>query len=185
MYVVNSWKSNQERAKSFLKKQWQENWPPTRKNTSEGHPLDHLTEIELKICHFAHGALPPPPPESSETDLWSALSSTQETSTSSSFFLLAFPSLLPAGRHWGNPAPLSRDAAPLPSSPSPEGPEETKLPPEKSGQPCARRLQRAHPEAALLWAFRLEAQNEMEQNSSMTLLKTQLRNNQSLYGIQT
>ena len=33
--------------------------PPTRKNISEGHPLDHLTEIELKTRHFAHGALSP------------------------------------------------------------------------------------------------------------------------------
>ena len=57
-------------------------------------------------------------------------------------------------------------------------------PPEKSRQPRAHRPQRAHPEAALLWALRLEAQNEMEQNSSMTLLRTWLRNNQSLYGMQ-
>ena len=31
---------------------------------------------------------------------------------------------------------------------------------------------------------RLEAQTEMEQHSSMTLLKSWLRNNQSLYGMQ-
>ena len=36
---------------------------------------------------------------------------------------------LPARGHWSNPAPLSLDAAPLSRSPSPEGLEETKLPP--------------------------------------------------------
>ena len=57
-------------------------------------------------------------------------------------------------------------------------------PPEKSRQPRAHRPQRAHPEITLLWAFRLEAQPEMEQNSSMTLLKTWLGNNESLDGMQ-
>lgn len=40
---------------------------------------------------------------------------------------------LPAGGHWGNPAPLSLDAALLSRSLSPDGPEETKLPPAAHG----------------------------------------------------
>ena len=53
----------------------------------------------------------------------------------------------------------------------------------RAGSPALTDL-RAHPEAALLRARRLEAQTEMEQKSSMTLLKPWLRNNQSLYGMQ-
>lgn len=186
MYVVSSWKSNQERAKrkgqsseetgtgklaTYSEEHpWRSSSRPSNRNQTENPP-------------FAHGILPTPPltSECSEMDLRSALSWTQETSTSSSFSPVAAP---PAGGHKGNPAPLSRDAAPWPQSPSPEGPEETKLPPGKSGQPHARRPQRAHPEAALLWALRLEAQTEMEHNGSMTLLKTWLGNSQSLDGMQ-
>ena len=109
-----------------------------------------------------------------------------------------------AGGHWGNPPPLSLDAAPLSRSPSPDSAEETKLPPaghqaesegkhpsphvregvgapsrppEKSGQPRTHRPQRAHPEPALLWALRLETQTEMQPKVSMTLLNTWPGNN--------
>ena len=117
-----------------------------------------------------------------------------------------FPLLqcLPAGEHWGNPAPLSLDTAPLSTSLSPDDPEETKLLPAghqaksegkcpvPTGQsgvwrplraareeraPRAHRPQRAHPEPALLWALRLETQTEMEPKISMTLLNTRLENN--------
>ena len=54
--------TSQEKKDSLLKKQGQENWPPTRKNILEGHPLGYQTEIELKTRHFAHGALSPPSP---------------------------------------------------------------------------------------------------------------------------
>ena len=50
-------------------------------------------------------------------------------------------------------------------------------PPEKTGQPCTHRPQRAHPEPALLRALRLETQTEMEPKISMTLLNTRLGNN--------
>ena len=44
---------------------------------------------------------------------------------------------LPARGHWSNPAPLSLDAAPLSRNPSPDGPEETKLPPAEDKTTCA------------------------------------------------
>ena len=149
------------------------------------------------------------PPESSEMDLRSALSWTQETSTLSSFSPLAAPPCWWALRQ---PRSSQLGRSPVTQEPEPWGPWGDKAPaswslspvwrqsvlrprvrggfgapcgpPEKSGQPCTHRPQRAHPEAALLWALRLEAQTEMEQNSSMTLLKTWLRNNQSLYQMQ-
>jgi len=65
---------------------------------------------------------PPAPPEFSEMDLRSALSWTQETFTSSSFFPLAAPPCWWALRQCLDAAPLSR-------STSPDGAEETKLPP--------------------------------------------------------
>jgi len=146
---------------------------------------------------------------SPETDLLSALSWTQETSTSSVFFSLAAPPCW-----WALRQPLSSQpgCSPITQEPKPWRPWRDKAPaswspspvwrqsilrlqvrggfgapcrkPEKSWQPHTHKTQRAHPEAALLWALRLEAQIEMEQNSSITLLKTWLRNNQSLYGRQ-
>ena len=84
---------NEQRGKdSLLKKQGQENWPPSRKNIREGHPLGHRKEIELKTRHLHMELSPPAPtPECSEMDLRSALSWTQEMSTSSSFSPLAAP----------------------------------------------------------------------------------------------
>ena len=92
-------------------------------------------------------------------------------------------------RSWGNTAPASWSPSPVwrQSVLRPRvrvGFGAPCRPPEKSRQPRAHRPQRAHPETALLWALRLEAQTEMEQNSSMTLLKTWLGNNESLYGMQ-
>ena len=57
--------TSQEKKDSLLKKQGQENWPPTRKNIREGHPLGHQKEIELKTRHL-HMELstPAPTPES-------------------------------------------------------------------------------------------------------------------------
>ena len=134
--------------------------------------------------------------ESSEMDLGSALSWTQEMPSLSSFF----PPVASLLGHRGKPAPLSLEAAPLSRSPSSDSPEERKLPPaghraqsegkascargsegalappcgppEQSGQPRAHTAQRAPPEAALQRALRLKAQTQMEQNSSMTPLKT-------------
>ena len=187
MYVVSSWKSNQERAKrkgqsseetgtgklaTYSEEHpWRSSSRPSNRNQTENPP-------------FAHGILPTPPPSPPSALRWTSgqRSAGHRKRLLHPHFLLL--QRLPAGGHKGNPAPLSRDAAPWPQSPSPEGPEETKLPPGKSGQPHARRPQRAHPEAALLWALRLEAQTEMEHNGSMTLLKTRLRNSQSLDGMQ-
>ena len=149
------------------------------------------------------------PSLSPETDLVSALSWTQETSTSASYFPLVVP---PCWRALRQPHSSQLGGRPITQEPEPWGPWRDKAPaswspspvwrqsvlrprvrggfgalwgpPERSGQPCTHRPQRAHPEATLLWALRLEAQSEMEQNSSMTLLKTWLRNNQSLYGMQ-
>ena len=61
MYMVSSWKSNQERAKRKGQSSQETvtgKRPPTRKNISV-HPLHHLTQIELKTHRFAHGALSP------------------------------------------------------------------------------------------------------------------------------
>ena len=149
------------------------------------------------------------PSLSPETDLWSVLSWTYETFTSSSFFPLAAP---PCWRALRQPCSSQLGRSPVTQEPEPWEPWGDKTaaswspspvwrqsvlrpwvrggfgapcgPPEKSGQPHAHRPQRAHPEAALLWALRLETQTETEQNSSMTLLKTWLRNNQSLYQMQ-
>ena len=146
---------------------------------------------------------------SPEMALQSALSWTQETFTLSSFFPLAAP---PCWQALRQPRSSQPGRSPVTQKPEPWGPWGDKTaaswspspvwrqsilrprvrggfvapcgPPEKSWQPCPHRSQKAHPEAALLWALRLEAQTEMEQNSSMTLLKTWLRNNQSLYGMQ-
>ena len=118
-----------------------------------------------------------------------ALSWAQEMPTSSSFFPLAEP---PCWRALRQPCSSQPGRSPIiQKSPSPDGPEETKpaswspspvwrqsvlcqqirggfgapcWPPEKSGQPRAQRAQRAHPEAALLWALGLEDQTEMQQN---------------------
>ena len=191
---------------SFLKKQWQENWPPTRKNTSKGHPLDLLTEIGLKTCHFAHGALSP-------AESWDGPLVSAQLDTGNFYFVLIFLSCsAPCWRALRQPRSSQLGGSPITQQPEPWWPWRDKAPaswspspvwrksflcprvrggfgapcgpPEKSGQPCAHSPQRAHPEAALLWTLRLGAQTEMEQNSSMTLLKTWLRNNQSLYGMQ-
>lgn len=186
MYVVSSWKSNQERAKrkgqsseetgtgklaTYSEEHpWRSSSRPSNRNQTENPP-------------FAHGILPTPPPHLRV--LWDGPPVSAQLDTGNVYFILIFSCCSAScWRAQGNPAPLSRDAAPWPQSPSPEGPEETKLPPGKSGQPHARRPQRAHPEAALLWALRLEAQTEMEHNGSMTLLKTWLGNSQSLDGMQ-
>ena len=48
---------NEPRGKdSLLKKQGQENWPPTQKNIREGHPLGYRTEIELNPGHGSENA---------------------------------------------------------------------------------------------------------------------------------
>ena len=69
---------------SLLKKQWQENWPPTLKNIT-GHPLDHLTKIELKTHRFAHGALTP-------WVLWDGPPVSPQLDTGNVYFVLIFPS---------------------------------------------------------------------------------------------
>ena len=110
---------NEPRGKdSLLKKQGQENWPPTRKNIHEGHPLGHQTEIKLKTRHLHMEFSPRPPPptsECSEMDLRSALSWTQETSTSSSFSPVAAPPCWRAQRQ-----PCSSQPGRSPVTPEPE-----------------------------------------------------------------
>ena len=131
---------------------------------------------------------------------------------------------LPAGGHWGDPAPLSLDAAPLSRSPSPDGPEETK-PASWSPSPVWRQSplagHRAQSEGKASCARRSEGdlappagrqrragspvlreprgltQKQLccehsdwktklkcSRISYTTLLKTWLRNSQSLYGMQ-
>ena len=180
---------NERRGKDrLLKKQCQENWPRALKNIT-GHPLDHLKEIYLKTRRFAHGALPPRP-ESSEMALQSALSWTQGTSALSSFSPLAAPPC------WGTEASLllsawtqprypearaltalrresSRQLATEPSlrakRPVPAGQGETRG--EERAAPRSHSPE-GSPRSSSAGALRLEAQTQMEQNSSTTLLKT-------------
>ena len=120
---------NEPRGKdSLLKKQGQENWPPTRKNIREGHPLGYPTEIQLKTHHLHLELSPPPalpPPKCAEMDLRSALSWTQETSTSSSFSPLAAP---PYRRALRQPHSSQPGCSPVTPEPKPWGPWGDKAP---------------------------------------------------------
>ena len=120
---------NEPRGKdSLLKKQGQENWPPTRKNIREGHPLGYPTEIQLKTHHLHLELSPPPalpPPKCAEMDRRSALSRTQETSTSSSFSPLAAP---PYRRALRQPHSSQPGCSPVTPEPKPWGPWGDKAP---------------------------------------------------------
>ena len=201
MYVDSSWKSSQEHVKrkgqsfqgtvtgklaTYTK---EHHWPSSRsyRNLTKNPPF----------CTWSSF-----PPESSEMDLQSALSWTQETSTSSSFFPLAVPPCWWAlrqprssqtgcspviqkpepWRSWGNKAPANwspsriwRQSVLVPRVRGVFG--APCGPPEKSWQHHAHRPQRAWPEPALLWALRLETQTEMEPKISMTLFNTRPGNN--------
>ena len=77
---------NKRRGKdSLLKKQWQENWPPTRKDISVGHPLDHLTEIKQKTRLFAYGALSP-------TESWDGPLVSAQLDIGNIYFIVIFSS---------------------------------------------------------------------------------------------
>ena len=170
---------NEPRGKdSLLKKQGQENWPPTRKNIREGHPLGHRTEIELKTRHL-HMELSSPPP--TPRVLWDGPLVSTQLDTGNVYFVLIFPScsasllagtdatpLLSAGTQPCDPR--ARALSALRRQSSHQG---------RAGSPALTDLRGlTHKQ---LW---LEAQTEMEHNGSMTLLKTRLRNSQSLDGMQ-
>ena len=196
MYVDSSWKSSQEHVKrkgqsfqetvtgklaTYTK---EHHWPSSRsyRNLTKNPPF----------CTWSFSLLSPL--------RWT---SSQHSAGHRKRLLRPHFSLLQcllAGGHWDNPTPLRLDAAPLSRSLSPDGPEETKLPPvghqaesegkaslsrgsegcgppEKSWQHHAHRPQRARPESALLWALRLETQIETEPKISMTLFNTWPGNN--------
>ena len=80
---------NEPRGKdSLLKKQGQENWPPTQKNIREGHPLGYRTEIELKpaICTWSS------PPEPQPPSLGDGPPVSAQLDTGNVYFVLIFPS---------------------------------------------------------------------------------------------
>ena len=120
MDVVSSWKSNQE---------WAKRKGHSSEETGTGklanYSEEHLRRSSSRPSNrnrtenlpFVHGALPtpPPPPACSEMDLRSALSWTQETSTSSSFSPLAAPPYRQALRQ-----PLSSQLGCSPITPEPE-----------------------------------------------------------------
>ena len=141
MYVVSSWKSNQERAKrkgqsseetgtgklaTYSEEHpWRSSSRPSNRNQTENPP-------------FAHGILPTPPPltsECSEMDLRSALSWTQETSTSSSFSPVAAP---PCWRAQRQPCSSQPGRSPVTPEPEPWGPWGDKAPArEEWAAPCS------------------------------------------------
>ena len=199
--VVSSWKSNQE---------WATRKGQSSEETGTGKLATYTKEHHWSSSRSSNRNLTknPPfctwssfPPESSEMDLQSALSWTQETSSSSSFFPLAAPPCWWALRQ---PRSSQPGRSPIIQKPKPWQSWGDKAPPrwsptrvwrqsvlcprvrggfgapcglpEKSWQHGAHRPQRAHPEPALLWALRLETQTEMEPKISMTLFNTQTRN---------
>ena len=205
MYVDSSWKSSQGHAKRKGQSFQETVTGKLATYTREHHWASSRSSNRNLTKHSPFGtwssSLHPLPPSSLRWTSSQHSAGHRKCLLHPHFSLLQLPL---AGGHWGNPPPLSLDAAPSSRSPSPDGAEETKLPPaghwaESEGkhpvptrqrggwrpkqatreewQPCTHRPQRAHPEPALLWALRLETQSEMEPKISMTLLNTWPGNN--------
>ena len=199
MYVVSSWKSNQEWAKRkgqpseetvtgklatySEEHQWRSSSRSSNRNRTETSPFctwsssphppsplrwtssQHSAGHRKRLLHPHFFPLAAPP-------YWRALRQHRSSQPGHSPITQEPKPWQP----WGDKAPASWSPSPVwwqsilslrerGGLGSPCGP------PKKSRQPCTHGPQRTHPEAALLWALRLEAQTEMEQNGSMTLLK--------------